>query len=157
MKPEEDHDDLDAFLDLDEYMENTEAAGSKRTPGPAISASFETDQATYQREGAKVKNKPFPERVPLSPVAKTLNVVFDGQPTGSRNGSNLVSSERVQAPSHQPSGNCSPQPAITSEAKAREPDEEMIALNNADAEGEGGGDFLDDLDKWLEDSVVVEQ
>jgi hypothetical protein len=153
-----DCDDLEAFLDLDEYMEDTEGPDTKRTSGQISPDSLEADQATCQPTETKLKH------IPPSPKTKALDAVHDGQLTESRNGSNFTKNESIEAPYYQPSRNYSPfaedltlQPAVISTAKTRETDEDMIALNNANAEAEEGADFLDDLDKWLEDSVALEQ
>jgi hypothetical protein len=145
-------------------MEDTKGPGTKRTSGQISPDSFEADQATCQPTETKLKHIPPSKRLPPSSTTKALDAVHEGQLTESRNGSNFTGDERFEAPSYQPSRDYNPfaedlslQPAVISTAKTGETDEEMIALNNANAEAEGGADFLDDLDKWLEDSVGIEQ
>jgi hypothetical protein len=144
-------------------MEATEGPGTKPTSNQMSPDSFKAGQATRQPTETKLKHIPPSKRLPSTSATKALDAVHDGQLIESRNGSNFMGNERIEAPSYQ-QRNYSPfaedltlQPAVISTGKTRETDEEMIALNSANAEGEGEADFLEDLDKWLEDSVVLEQ
>lgn len=135
------------------------ATGSKRLPSQIPPASFGNDQAAWPQTDAKIKQTFSPKR--LAPaMAEMPNAVGQGKLADSRIGSNFSESKGLEVRSKQPSRYFShrakdaPLEFDATMTENEETDSGAISSKDRTTEHDAAADFLDDFDKWLDDTVT---
>lgn len=160
---EENYDELEAYLALDEYLDDSKGSdGKPHQEMGSATVSSNTDRVARLRLEGNVMKALSPQRLPTAPVEFTN----PGQAIAlaeSCDVSNITKSTVIEAGSHghEPSrySKCAGKDdrldfAATSMAQ-HDRTSDANAASEAQTDGhDTGADFLEDFDRWLDDSVV---